>query len=398
MAIMIIQEPENYWPICNNVIWTFESDNTTQQNFSFIVEVYLNTDLLSTHEVFPESANRGKFNISAIGRSILLTNFPQQTTLSAELLVDNVWNLVVYEKYGAPPSIQFGSAETTDSFNFLNGSFRFLEVYAGNFIPALYDIDNSRGEYFLTDFPRDKKEYVQYQETKFLSIINSESDNCTAEIKLYNITNTLITTATYAVNGLATPMLSVGPSRLVASTSLNESDFTNCYYYTVRLYQTATPTKTSESYKLYYDQSCYTYDSRRLTWLNKFGAWDSFTFNLLSEDSTDIKSNQYERLSGRYYDAGFLFTPSDGNKMTMSKSVQDKLILNSDWINQDVQQWLVRELYESPRVYIDFDGILYLEPVNITNSNSVLKQKRRDGLIQEQVQIDRTYTKLSQLG
>lgn len=398
MAITIIKQPENYWPICNDVIWTFESDETSQDNFSFIVELYLNAALHSTHEVFPESGAMGKFNITAIGRAVLLTNFPQQSTLSAELLVDNVWNLIIYDKYGTPPAIQFGSAETTSSFNFLNGSLRFLELYPNIFDPLEYNIESTRGEYFLTDFPRDKKEYVQYQETKFLSIINSDSDNCTAEIKLYNISNTLITTATYAVNGLATPMLSVGPSRLVASTSLNIGDFTNCYYYTVTIYQTAVPTKISESYKLYYDQSCYTYDSRRLTWLNKFGAWDSFTFNLLSEDSTDIKSNQYERLSGRYTMAGFEFNPSDGNQMTMSKSMKDKLILNSDWIPQDVQQWLVRELYESPRVYIDFLGIIYLEPVNVTNNNSVLKQRRRDGLIQEQVQIDRTYTKLSQLG
>jgi hypothetical protein len=74
------------------------------------------------------------------------------------------------------------------------------------------------------------------------------------------------------------------------------------------------------------------------------------------------------------------------------------LILNSDWIHQDVQQWLVRELYESPRVYIDFLGIIYLEPVNVTNANYLLKQRRKAGLIQEQVQIDRTYTKNSQLG
>jgi hypothetical protein len=398
MAITIVKEPESYWPICNDVIWTFESDETSQQNFSFIVEVYVNAILLSTHEVFPESGAMGKFNITAIGRSVLLTNFPQQSTLSDELLVGNTWSLLIYEKYGAPPVIDIGSSEATSGIRFLNGSFRFLELYPNIFDPLEYNIESTRGQYFLTDFPRNKKEYVQYQETKFLSIINSDGDNCTAEIKLYNISNTLITTATYAVNGKQVPMLSVGPSRLVASTSLNIGDFTNCYYYTVTLYQTATPTKTSESYKLYYDQSCYTYESRRLTWLNKFGAWDSFTFNLLSEDSTDIKSNQYERLTGRYTLTGFEFNPSDGNQMTMSKSMKDKLILNSDWIHQDVQQWLVRELYESPRVYIDFLGIIYLEPVNVTNANYLLKQRRKAGLIQEQVQIDRTYTKNSQLG
>ena len=192
-------------------------------------------------------------------------------------------------------------------------------------------------------------------------------------------------------------MLSVGPSRIAASTSINESDFTNCYYYTVRIYQTTTPSRTSETYRLYYDQSCTQYTTRRLIWLNKFGAWDSFTFKLLSEDSTDITSNQYTRSPGRFSMMGFDFYPQDGNKMTMSKFMQDKLILNSDWIHQDIQQWLVRELYESPRVYLDF-GLVYLEPVNVTNANYTLKQRKKAGLIQEQIQIDRTYNKISQLG
>ncbi len=31
--------------------------------------------------------------------------------------------------------------------------------------------------------------------------------------------------------------------------------------------------------------------------------------------------------------------------MVMSKRSIDRLILNTDWIHEDVQQWLVRELY-----------------------------------------------------
>ena len=95
----------------------------------------------------------------------------------------------------------------------------------------------------------------------------------------------------------------------------------------------------------------------------------------------------------------FQYDLSDGNQMTQSKFMQDKLLLNSDWIHEDVQQWLVRELYESPRVYLwnDF-GTDILEPVNVTNVNYLLKQRRKAGLIQELVQIDRTYTKVSQLG
>jgi hypothetical protein len=83
----------------------------------------------------------------------------------------------------------------------------------------------------------------------------------------------------------------------------------------------------------------------------------------------------------------------------MSKFMQDRLILNSDWIHEDIQNWLVRSLYESPRVYLQNDfGTSVFEPVNITNAETIVKQRRKFGLMQEQVTIDRTYTKVSQLG
>jgi hypothetical protein len=71
--------------------------------------------------------------------------------------------------------------------------------------------------------------------------------------------------------------------------------------------------------------------------------------------------------------------------------------LNSDWINQDIQQWLVKSLYDSPLVYLERENGTEFEPVKVTNSNYTLKQRRRDGLIQETVNIDRTFTYRSQL-
>lgn len=401
MAITIVNEPEPFWPICNNVVWVFESDETAQPNFSFIVELYFNAVLHSTHEVFPESANVGKFNISTIGRAVITSTYPDAADLAAELNPDVTWSLTIYEKYGTPPIADLGSATNTSGFNFLNGSFRYGEAL--DYAYEDYDLDTGgKGDLFLTDFPRDRKDMCSYEQHKFLSIINSGGDNLTGYVILYDITGTLITSATWTgtlATGLVTPMVCVSPITLVGGTSLVQSDFDDCYYYTIQLKQTATPAKDSEIYKIYYDQECSSYPRRSLIWLNKYGAWDSFAFTLLSEDSTDITSNTYNRQSGRWTAGDYIYSLSDGFQMTQSKYMQDKLILNSDWIHEEVQQWLARELYESPRVYLlnDF-GSSVLEPVNVTNANYLLKQRRKAGLIQEQVQIDRTYTKVSQLG
>jgi len=367
--------------------------------------VYLNGSLLSTHEVYPENGNVAKFNITQIGRAVVSTNYPNESTLTiGELNPDDTWSLLVYEKYGTPPATQIGSSTATGSRNFLNGSFRFGDALTGGWDYQDYDIDTGgKGDLFLTDFPRNRKDLVAYQEYKYLSIINSGGDNLTGHVKLYNISGTQIASATWIGTlgtGLVTPFINVAPINLVGDTSLVQSDFDNCYYYTIQLKQTATPTKVSEIYKIYYDTSCSAYSRRRLHWINKYGAWDSFTFTLLSEDSTDVTINDYSRVTGRWnISNNYVYSLSDGHQMTLSKFVQDKLILNSDWIHQDVQQWLVRELYESPRVYLQNDfGNSNLEPVNVTNANYILKQRKKAGLIQELVQINRTYTKVSQLG
>lgn len=403
MAITIVNEPEPFWPICNNVVWVFESDQTSQPNFSFIVELYINGSLHSTNEVYPESANVGKFNISTIGRSVLTSIYPDAAELAAELNPDVTWSLMIYEKYGNPPVINLGSSTFTSGINFLNGSFRYQDATTGGWDYQDYDIETGgKGPFFMTDFPRNRKDMCSYDQYKFLSIINSDGDFMTGYVNLYNITGTLIASATWTgvlATGLLTPMVCVSPITLVLGTSLVQSNFNNCYYYTIQLKQTAAPSKASEIYKIYYDQECSSYPRRSLIWLNKYGAWDSFAFTLLSEESTDVTSNTYNRQSGRWTAGDYIYSLSDGFKMTQSKFMQDRLILNSDWIHEDVQQWLARELYESPRVYLlnDF-GSSVLEPVNVTNVSYTLKQRRKAGLIQEQVQIDRTYTKVSQLG
>jgi hypothetical protein len=58
---------------------------------------------------------------------------------------------------------------------------------------------------------------------------------------------------------------------------------------------------------------------------------------------------------------------------------------------------LVRDLLESPSVYLEVENGTDFEPVKVTNNSYQLKTRRRDGLIQEQITIERTYTYRSQL-
>lgn len=408
MAIAILKSPTIFWPICNDVEWNFDSTNYNQTNFSFIVELYINGILHSTHEVYPEAGGSGRFGISTIGRAIVTSNICLQNVLTQETYGSSSFQIKIYEKYGAIPVIYLASEVDSAILNFINGSFRFEELYTNQYDYTDYNIQSGINRSFLTDFPRNRRELISYNEGKFLSIIdNAKANTLTVYIKLYNISNSLIASAQYDISSYIVPMSSVGPANLVFYTTLVQSDFDDCYYYTIQIRDPDFPiTRYSELYKIYCDTSCRSYERMRLHWMNRFGAWDSFTFTLLHEHSTDITSNRYTRSTGRWalkesVDYIYNRSISDGQQMTMSKFMTDKLILNSDWIHEDVQQWLVRSLYESPRVYLETENgqtASSYEPVNVTNANYIFKQRRRYGLMQELVQIERTYTKVSQLG
>jgi hypothetical protein len=75
----------------------------------------------------------------------------------------------------------------------------------------------------------------------------------------------------------------------------------------------------------------------------------------------------------------------------------ENLRINSDWIKEDVQQWLVESLYSSPLVYMEVSQGVF-EPVKITGTSYEKKQRVKHTLIQETINIERTYTYKSQLG
>jgi hypothetical protein len=98
---------------------------------------------------------------------------------------------------------------------------------------------------------------------------------------------------------------------------------------------------------------------------------------------------------GTWVDNQYSLALTDAEKKSAMKTASDTIILNSDWMKPAVQNWLVRELYESPQVWLYKDGIF--KPVVVENNASVLKSRFKDGLIQETVNITVTWSYRSQL-
>ena len=397
MAITFHTQPQLFTPGSNPVVWTFSSDETAQVNFSYIVEVYVNSILHSTHQVFPQNGIYAKFNASEIARGLLSSPLILDGTLVTlyETAFD-YYTITVYEQYGTPPAIEASDSSNLQYvFNaalrhqdFVNWDYMNYNVSTFNPIAAIS---------YLTSWPRTYKYFCGLNEKVFLGFFTDDS-NVDVNIVLYNAANAVIVSS--PGNAIAFQELNVidaSPQNIINNTAITSGDFSTCVYYTVRTRGQGGGAyiRATESFKIYIDTECQRYPSRRLHWLNKFGVWDSFTFDLVSTDSTKVDGNRYEKEKGIWDAEDYVYPLYQGEATTFSKRAEDTLTLNSDWIKEDIQQWLVRELYESPKVYLESDGSF--EPVNVTNASYKLKVSRRDGLIQELVEIQRTYSFNSQL-
>lgn len=398
MAVTIYDEPQKYSTAGNPLMFTFDSSETGQPNFSFIVEVYVNGSLHSTHQVFRQFNTLSKFDCSGIMAS----------TLSSPLIVDgtlttfydsaiNEYYIIVYEKYGTTPTIQMD--QTSSTLYAFNGSLRHPDWIDFDYQNYNADTNNSTSpRLFLTSWPRAKRYYCGLEERVFLGIICDDT-GMNLRVRIYNSSGSQIATDLVSVTLSNFIVFDASPSTIIANTTITQGNFDAAAYYTIEARPTGggAYSGASEAFRIDIDLECHRYETKRLHWLNKFGMWDSFTFTLVSVDSTNVESYGYQREKGVWDNTSYTYPRYQGENVTFAKRATDQLILNSDWISQEVQQWLVRSLYESPVVYLEQENGTEFEPVNITNSTYQFKTRRRDGLIQEQITIERTYSYTSQL-
>lgn len=400
MAVTITQGPQRVQPGCNPYEWDFSSTEYAQPNFSFVVRLTIDGVVHSTHAAYLETIDSGKFNASGILRSYLASNL-----ITSGALLTNYTeafakvSITVFEKYGTPPALNASATSSTfvainaalNHLDFIAWDYRNHDASRSNPFTAFPNVAN-----FLTSWPRAHKAFVGLDQRAFLGVL-SLAKNIDFEFNLYDLFGVLVDSDTVNVLTNELVVIDCSPATIAANTSILPSSFDDSAYYTVQAKGLGAGIYTgfSEVFTFWLDYECKRYPVQRLHFLNKFGVWDSFTFDMDSIESAEITAQDYERNTGVWAENSHVYPIYQGQKVNASKQSSAMLTLNSDWIKPEVQQWLVKTLYESPQVYLETS--LGFEPVKVINSNYTLKTRKRNGLIQEQVQIERTYTYQSQL-
>ena len=195
----------------------------------------------------------------------------------------------------------------------------------------------------------------------------------------------------------------VGSANFKGWSSPWNSNIANTAYYTIRGYNASTAI--TQEYR--FDIICEDvkgYESIRLTWLNKYGTWDYYTFTKKSTRSLSRQSNTYQQLAGTWNKAYYEQFGYDGGKKNFVVNTTESITVNTRFLTETEGLWF-EELMNSPEVYIlngyqtDTSATVtnrYVEPVLLTNSGFVRKTKANDKLIQYTFDIERNTTNRTQ--
>jgi hypothetical protein len=239
---------------------------------------------------------------------------------------------------------------------------------------------------FLTDAPR--IQHIQSTENYVLFYLNGQTGDRQvieadyAVFEFYDVNNTQVNMfsqqlnfsgTTYAsptgyTNTLKPFALPCGPTDI--DNIFATIDWTEVAYYTVRLYYSY-PTNCanrvtlgpqgpiSEIFYFYLYDNCLP-ESTRLSWLNDRGGYDYFTFRSYRQDTLKIKKQTYDN---RYYATNLASPDRNIGRVlkTFNTEVDQDIVLESDYINVAVGNWL-QQLFYSPQVYLMSDD--FISPID----------------------------------
>ena len=138
----------------------------------------------------------------------------------------------------------------------------------------------------------------------------------------------------------------------------------------------------------------------RLTWLNQWGGWDYYTFNMKSSKSISTKGSTYQQLEGNWNEKIYRLDSYKGGKKSFRVNATEKISMNTDFVNEDESEWF-EELINSPEIYIlegyqndKSNSILnkYVTPARLLTSNYTRKTVANDKLMQYTFEVEKTKT------
>jgi hypothetical protein len=146
------------------------------------------------------------------------------------------------------------------------------------------------------------------------------------------------------------------------------------------------------------------FEGIRLTWLNQWGAWDYYTFNMKSIKSITTNRTTYTQQSGTWNGDTFRINGYKGGQKNFRVNSTEKITMNTDFVDEATGVWF-EELINSPEVYV-LEGFqtdptnsalnTYVQPVRLMTSSYTRKTIANDKLMQYTFEVEKSKMKRTQ--
>ena len=382
--ITLTQPSISILPAFNRINYQIVSTNAAEVGFKYVVKVYNSANELITTAYYDSPADASdpvEFDVSKfVSTQFEYTKgFYETATSSNSTNIIKGFYLKVYEYYEvAGEFVIVLASEVVSSTKYaLAAAFPLLEL------DDWYDdVNLYNGVSNTTYKPLTAWDTIKVRETD-AQVFGFVNTGFLTNVELL-VTYNNATTATYFIAKSGTTYPNVNYFQItpltyggsIASIQL----FVNWNNGSARRYKFAT----------LYTQECGKFDPIRMAYLNKYGAFDFFNFDLVNKTTLTIEKKGYQRnYDGSIYQAGGVIVKNINPVYFTNETQVWKII--SDYLN-DAQSELIRELYSSPLVYMNLVNDNYIRPswipVKPTATSYEIKKTATDKLFNLELDLE----------
>lgn len=402
--ITINQQPQSLTPAYNKMIYHVSSNNTAQDNFKFVCDIYIDNIIIRREKRSKHpNYNACIFDVHRIVESFIThTLGPEFPTFGSNLIDDN-WCEVVCkfgEEYGDSSTgvtvyPDLANSSGTYAFNGSVNEFEYIDWDGSDYLM------NSTGSLFLMTLPNKtvmrpttgvrgntilrNQNYFAYAHTLGAPAIDR------LVITTYDVNHNLIDE--YQIEQIIVDpiflMFQIGynVNSVDAGSFITGSPpvYTDSVYSAQIYLVDASNNRISEEIWLRVIDRCSPYEPFEVHWLDRLGAINTFVFDNASTENDSIDRNQYTLQPGTMAADSFTLSKSDRGKQSFFTSSQKEIRLKSDWITQNEYDWL-KYIKESPQIWIYQNGE-YLA-VNVKDTSYESKKTVNTTLINLELTLD----------
>jgi len=360
MALSLLTYPGAYSAVTNEMLFvvsetTKTADPTTYPNYKFVLDVYVGADLVGRLKVNPDPTNLfGIFDVSKVLRYHvpaygLKANY---ASASETYQIDLSYHVEIGEEYG----------DTTYT-NLVTDSTRTCYKTYGEKPYLSTDVISSKFGLVASNMPID---LVGYKDDKWLIV--PMVDNATGAEIIYQCLDsagTGIGSATSITYSTANEVLQVnlGFQKIATLLGLTQTQQNSVYRMVFSV------DGTNERSVVY--GSC-KYPTVVLAWLNPYGAYESYSFGMVSKKSKELSRKEFAQLPYQINASGVPSYDADGvlygSKRVYNTLSKVSLNMTSHLLTDDEYSWLA-DLFQSSDVYMYHEALDRFIPVTIGDNN-----------------------------